>query len=109
MTVPIENRSVALGTCRMRLAQSYFFSLFTNNVRTAVSIGMGEALIDVFPPREDDDASWESIGGTWHMLIAIDTILIFSPFANSVRTAGSIGMGEALIDVTRRREDDSAH
>ena len=35
------------------------------------------------------------------MLIAIGTILIFSPFANSVRTAGSIGMGEALIDVFR--------
>ena len=70
---------------------------------------MGEALLDVFPPREDDDASWESIGGTWHMLIAIGTILIFSPFGNSVRTAGPIGMGKALINVIRPREDDSAH
>ena len=43
------------------------------------------------------------------MLIAIGTILIFSPFANSVRTAGSIGMGEVLIDVIRPREDDGAH
>ena len=42
------------------------------------------------------------------MLIAIGTILTFSPFANSVRTAGSIGMGEALIDVIRPREDDGA-
>ena len=33
------------------------FSLFTNNVRTAGPIGMGEALIDVFPHREDDGAS----------------------------------------------------
>ena len=33
------------------------FSLFTNNVRTAGPIGMGEALIDVFPPREDDGVS----------------------------------------------------
>ena len=29
----------------------------------------GEALIDVFRPREDDGAHWESIGGTWHMTI----------------------------------------
>ena len=43
------------------------------------------------------------------MLIAIGTILIFSPFANSVRTAGSIGMGEALIDVIRPRKYDCAH
>ena len=43
------------------------------------------------------------------MLIAIGTILTFSPFANSVRTAGSIGMGEALIDVIRPREYDGAH
>ena len=43
------------------------------------------------------------------MLIAIGTILNFSPFANSVRTAGSIGMGEVLIDVIRPREDDGAH
>ena len=42
------------------------------------------------------------------MLIAIGTILTFSPFANSVRTASSIGMGEALIDVIRPREDDCA-
>ena len=54
---------------------------------------MGEALIDVFPPWEDDGASGKSIGGTWHMLIAIGTILIFSPFANNVRTAGPIATG----------------
>ena len=33
------------------------------------------------------------------MSIAIGTILIFSLFANNVRMAGLIGMGEALIDV----------
>ena len=93
---------IAIGTILI-------YSLFTNNVRTAGPIGMREALIDVFPPREDDGASLESIGGTWHMLIVIGTILISSPFANSVRTAGSIGMGEALIDVFRPREDDGAH
>ena len=43
------------------------------------------------------------------MLIAIGTILIFSPFANSVRTAGSIGMVEALIDVIPPREYGGAH
>ena len=43
------------------------------------------------------------------MLIAIGTILIFSPFANNVRTAGPIAKGEALIDVFRPREDDGAH
>ena len=43
------------------------------------------------------------------MLIAIGTILIFSPFTNSVRTAGSIGMREALIDVIRHRVYDGAH
>ena len=32
----------------------------------------------------------------------IGTILIFSLFANNLRTAGPIGMGEALIDVTNR-------
>ena len=44
--VPIRNRSLALGTCR--LAQSSFLAFFANNVRTAGPIGMGEALIDVF-------------------------------------------------------------
>ena len=53
------------------------FSLFANNVRTAGPIGIGEELIDVFRPREDDGAYWESIGGTWHMPIQIGTILIF--------------------------------
>ena len=42
------------------------------------------------------------------MSIAIGTILIFSLFANNVRTAGLIGMGEALIDVFRPREGDGA-
>ena len=37
---------IAIGTMLI-------FSLFTNNVQTAGPIGMGEALIDVFPPRED--------------------------------------------------------
>ena len=32
----------------------------------------------------------------------IGTILILSPLANNVRTAGSIGMGKALIEVTNR-------
>ena len=41
----------------------------------------------------------------------IGTILIFSLafFANNVRTAGPIGMGEALIDVFRPQEDDGAY
>ena len=43
------------------------------------------------------------------MSIAIGTILIFSLFTNNVRTAGLIGMGEALIDVFRPREDDGAY
>ena len=30
-------------------------------------------------------------------------------FANNVRTAGPIGMGEGLIDVFRLQEDDGAH
>ena len=52
--VPIRNRSLALGTCR--LAQSSFLAFFANNVLTAGPIGMGEALIDVFRPQEDDGA-----------------------------------------------------
>ena len=57
MMVPIQNRSVALGTYRLRLAQSLgIFSLFANNVRTAGQIGMGEAPIDVFRPQKDDCA-----------------------------------------------------
>ena len=43
------------------------------------------------------------------MSIAIGTILSFSLFANSARTVGPIGMGEALIDVFRRLEDDGAY
>ena len=54
MMVPIRNRSLALGTCR--LAQSSFLAFFANNVRTAGPIGMGEALIDVFRTQEDDGA-----------------------------------------------------
>ena len=72
-------------------------------------IGMGEALIDVLRPREDDGAYWESIGGTWRTPIAIGTILIFCLFANNVRTAGPIGMGKILIDAFRPRKDDGAY
>ena len=43
------------------------------------------------------------------MSIAIGTILIFNIFAKNVRTAGLIGMGEALIDVFRPPEDDGAY
>ena len=43
------------------------------------------------------------------MPIAIGTILIFRLFANNVRTAGPIGMGEALIDVFRPLDDDGAY
>ena len=43
------------------------------------------------------------------MSIAIGTMLIFSLFANNVRTAGLIGMGEALIDVFRPQQDDGAY
>ena len=90
----------------MPIGTLLIFSLFANSVRTAGLIGMVEALIDVFRPREDDGACRESIGGTWHMSIAIGTILSFSLFANNARTVGPIGMGEALIDVFRPREDD---
>ena len=51
---------------------------------------MGETLFNVFRPQEDDGAYRESICGTWHM--PIGTLLIFSLFANNVRTAGPIGM-----------------
>ena len=67
---------------------------------------MGEALFDVFRPREDDGAYRESICGTWHIPIGIP--LIFSLFANNVRTAGRIGLGETIIDVLRHREYDCA-
>ena len=92
---------IAIGTILI-------FSLFANNVRAAGPIVMGEVLIDVFPPREDDCASLESIGATWHMPIAIGTIIICSLFVNNGRTAGPIGMGEVLIDVLPPREDDGA-
>ena len=42
------------------------------------------------------------------MSIAIGTIFNFSLFANNVRTAGLVGMGDALIDVFRPREGDGA-
>ena len=93
----------------MPIGTLLIFSLFANNVRTAGLIGMGGTLIDVFRPREGDGACRESIGGTWHMSIAFGTILNFSLFANSARTVGPIGMGEALIDVFRPREDDGAY
>ena len=54
--VPVENRSVALGTCQLRLAQSLVLAFFANNVRTVGLIGMGQALIDVFQPQQDDFA-----------------------------------------------------
>ena len=38
----------------------------------------------------------------------IGTLLIFSFFANNVRTAGLMGMGEGLIDLFRPREGDGA-
>ena len=96
------------GTWHMPIGTLLIFSLFANNVRTAGLIGMGDVLIGVFRPRKGEGACRESIGGTWHMSIAIGTILIFSLFANNVRTAGSIGTLEALIDVFPPREDDGA-
>ena len=42
--------SIAIGTIR---GFSFFFA---NNVRTAGLIGMGQALIDVFQPQQDDSA-----------------------------------------------------
>ena len=74
--VPVEKRSVALRTCRLRLAQS-LFSLFANKVRTAGPIGMGEALIDMIRSREDDCAHRESMSGTWHSM-PLGTLFIFS-------------------------------
>ena len=89
---------IAIGTILI-------FSPFANSVRTAGSIGMGEALIDVIRPREYDGAHWESIGGTWHMTIGT---YFFSLFANTVWTTGPIGLGETIIDVLRHREYDCA-
>ena len=59
---------------------------------------MEETLFNVFRPQEDDGAYRESICGTWHM--PIGTLLIFSLFANNVRTAGPIGMRETLIGLS---------
>ena len=53
----------------MLIGTLLILSLFENNVRTAGQIGMGEALIDFFRPRQDNGAYWKSIGGTWHMPI----------------------------------------
>ena len=46
MMVPVENRSVALGTCPLRIAIGtiLIFDLLANNVRTACPIGMGEPI-----------------------------------------------------------------
>ena len=41
--------SIAIGTILI-------FSLFANNARTTGLIRMGEALIDVFRPQQDDGA-----------------------------------------------------
>ena len=49
IAVLIENRSVALGTCR--LAHSLCFGFFAYKVRTAGPIAMGVALIDVLRHR----------------------------------------------------------
>ena len=38
----------------MPIGKLFIFSLFAKNVRTAGAVGMGEAPIDVFRPREDD-------------------------------------------------------
>ena len=45
--------SIAIGTI---IIANFAISLFANNVRTAIVLGMGEALIDVFRPLEDDGA-----------------------------------------------------
>ena len=41
--------------------------------------------------------------------MSIGTILILSLFANNVRPAGPIGLGEALIVMFRPWKDDSAY
>ena len=53
--VPVDNRSVALGTCRLRLAQSLFLA-FSRITPKTDPIGMGEALIVAFRPQQDDGA-----------------------------------------------------
>ena len=53
MTVPVDKRLVALGTCRLRLAQSLFLALSRIMSERQVRSQQGEALIDVFRPRED--------------------------------------------------------
>ena len=58
----------------------------------------GRDTIQCVLTTEDDGAYRESICGTWHM--PIGTLLIFRFFANNVRTAGPIGMGEALIGLS---------
>ena len=40
----------------MPIGTILIFSLFVNNIRKTGPIGMGEALIDVFRPPEDDGA-----------------------------------------------------
>ena len=104
MTVPVDKRSVVLGTCRLRLAQSFVFSFFANNVRTASLIAIGRGTDRcvstsgkmMVPIRNRSVAL-----GTCRL--AQSSFLAF--FANSVRTAGPIGVGEALIDMFRPRKD----
>ena len=97
VTVPVENRSVALDTCRLRLIQSLFltFSRITSerlvrsgwekhqsmcfdlgrmtvpNENQAIGtwhIPTGTNLILAFRKRRNDDGACHwSIGGTWHM------------------------------------------
>ena len=56
MTVPVDKRSVALGTCRLRLAECLFLTLSRIMSEQLVRSQQGEALIDVFRPREHDGA-----------------------------------------------------
>ena len=45
MTVPVDKRSVALDTCRLRLAQSLFLAFSTVYVTTVVSSEVGHVTI----------------------------------------------------------------
>ena len=41
MTVPVDKRSVVLGTCPIAIGTIFIFSFFANNVRTASPIAIG--------------------------------------------------------------------
>ena len=92
---------IAIGTI---LIFSFFFA---NNVRTASPIAIGRGTDRCV---STSGRLWCLLGiDRWHLAHADwHNPHFFSFFASNVRTAGPIGMGEALIDVFRSREDGGA-